>query len=123
MAIAVWAGNSGSIIELDRLTGPRTGRVAAPHHLFPESSETVVLDLDLAHHKARLYTACLRRGSPYDVYRYVDLTDLAVLLPTLELPTTIANAWRCALRRAGLIPAPLVTVAPDNQESLAGTAI
>lgn len=99
MAIAVWAGNSGSVIELDRLEGPRTGRIEPPQHLFPEFPGTVTLDLDKPPHKARLYTACLRRGSPYDVYRYVNLADLGILLPTLALPTAIADAWLHALQR------------------------
>lgn len=105
MAIAVWAGNSGSVVELDRLAGPRTGRIEIPRHLFPESAERVVLDLADPRDKTRLYTACLRRGSPYDVYRYVNLADLAVLLPGLDLPITTADAWTCALRQAELIPA------------------
>jgi hypothetical protein len=96
----VWAGNSGSIIELDRLDGPRTGRVELPHHLFPDAPQRVVLDLDEPGHKARVYTACLLRGSPYDVYRYVNLADLADLLPTLSLPSTLAEAWRHALHDA-----------------------
>lgn len=98
MTIAVWAGNSGSVIELDRLAGPRTGRIEVPRHLFPEAGGPVALDLSEPRHKARLYTACLRHGSPYDVYRYVNLIDLAVLLPNLELPPTIADAWHRALQ-------------------------
>lgn len=103
MAIAVWAGDSGNVIELDRLAGPRTGRVEPPRHLFPESPEPITLNLDLPADKARLYTACLLRGSPYDIYRYVNLADLAVLLPTLDLPGVVADAWVSALRPAGLL--------------------
>jgi hypothetical protein len=99
MTLGVWAGDSGSVIELDRLDGPRTGRIELPHYLFPDVPDTVILDLDEPRHKALLYTACLRRGSPYDVYRYVNLADLAVLLPTLSLPKPIADAWLHALQR------------------------
>lgn len=105
MTVAVWAGDTGSVIELDRLAGPRTGPIEPPHHLFPDLPQPVRLDLDVPQDKARLYTACLLRGSPYDVYRYVNLTDLAVLLPTLDLPTPIADAWLSAVRQAGLVPA------------------
>jgi hypothetical protein len=100
MANAVWAGNSGGIIELDRLEGPRTGRIEPPEYLFPESAATVTLDLDVPQHKARLYTACLCHGNPYDVYRYVNLADLKILLPTLRLPESIADAWLHALEGA-----------------------
>ena len=105
MTVAVWAGDSGNVIELDRLAGPRTGLIEPAHHLFPDLPDPVTLDLDVPRHKTRLYTACLLRGSPYDVYRYVNLTDLAVLLPTLELPAAIAEAWLDAIRRAGLVAA------------------
>lgn len=100
MTVGVWAGDSGSVIELERLEGPRTGRIELPRYLFPDVPDTVIIDLDEPQHKARLYTACLRRGSPYDVYRYVNLTDLAVLLPTLPLPKPIADAWFHALHEA-----------------------
>jgi hypothetical protein len=99
----VCAPGTGAIIELARLAGPHTGIIDAPPHLLPTPPARLTLN-DPAD-RARPYTACLRYGDPYDVYRYINLHDLAGLLPSL--PATLSQVWAHALRDAGLpIPPP-----------------
>jgi hypothetical protein len=59
------------------------------------------VDLDQPAVKARVYEACLIRGGPFDVYRWVNLTELARVWRTLRLPVDVAAAWTRALRDAG----------------------
>lgn len=103
--ITLWAAGNGAVIELGRLAGPHTGIMKTPIHLLP--APPTRLDLDDPADRALLYTACLRFGDPYDVYRYVNPTDLAEVLPSLPLPDTLRRLWAHALRDSGVpIPAP-----------------
>jgi hypothetical protein len=99
----VWTRHCGAVIELARLGGPRTGLVRPPAYLFPDEPEPPTIDLADCAAKARLYTACLIHGGPYDAYRYINVFDLAILLPTLKLPHPLAASWARAFRDAGLV--------------------
>lgn len=100
--VAVWTGDAGSVIELMRISGPHEGFVDAPPHLL-KGGPSCRINLAAPGVKIRLYTACLLRGSPFDVYRLVNLRDLAALLTRLPLPAPITDTWRAALCRVGLM--------------------
>jgi hypothetical protein len=100
---AVWPPDGADAIELNRLAGPGIGLVEPPVHLLggcPPAGER--WDLAVLVIKIRLYQICLARGSRYDIYRYVNLHDLANLLDRLTLPAAIAGCWARALTDAGL---------------------
>jgi hypothetical protein len=47
----------------------------------------------------------LNRGTPFDIYRWVNLADLAALWPGLDLPVGLRAEWGGALRAMGLLTA------------------
>jgi hypothetical protein len=115
-SVGVWAPGTGTVIELARLSGPHTGTIDTPPHLMP--TPPARLTLNEPADRAQLYAACLQFGDPYDVYRYVNLHDLAAILPALPLPPTLAGLWAHALRDAGL-PTPPPRPDPGLADALA----
>lgn len=99
---AVWTGNCSGTVELSRLSGPRDGEIT------PTDCGSVRLPgrppwrLSSARVKAALYEHCLTRGTQFEIYRWVNLDDLAAIWHLLDLPGGVRNEWARVLRAAGL---------------------
>lgn len=91
----VWTGDCSATVDVDRCVGPR-GRLAAPPGCWADSG-LGEFDLGEATHRVALYECCLRHGTPFDIYRWVDLVDLAALWPRIRLPAGVRAEWATAL--------------------------
>lgn len=97
--ICVWTADASATVELDRVAGPVHGVVRPPTHLVADE-----VDLDDLPGKITLYRACLLRGGPFDIYRWVNLPELLRIWHLLDLPPDVTACWTRALRDAGLLP-------------------
>lgn len=100
----VWTADCSATVELARCAGPHDGRVRMPACCTaPEPSPGAEIDLSLATTKVRLYECCLSRGTPFDIYRWVNLADLAALWPRLSLAPAVRAEWGSALHAIGAL--------------------
>lgn len=95
---ATWTGDCSATVELSRLRGPRHG-AAAPAD--PRSGP--VHDEAMPATTAELYRWALTDGTQFDIYRWVNLYDLARMWADLDLPAGIRHQWELVLRSAGLV--------------------
>lgn len=101
---AAWTGRCDGTVDLTRLAGPRSG--------WLRPAEVGSLELPgsppwpLAHPDVRraLYEWALTEGTQFDIYRWVNLTDLAEVWCSLRLPDGVHAEWERVLRAAGLLP-------------------
>jgi hypothetical protein len=101
----VWTADFSGTVELARCAGPRTGMAPPPDCWTGCFTGTASGELDLSNPacKAALYECCLSRGTPFDIYRWVNLEDLASLWPRLHLAPGLRAEWEGALRDIGLL--------------------
>lgn len=100
---AVWTANHSAAVELGRLSGPHeyllTDTEAAHFGLAPKAPR----QLALSPVRCAVYEHVLCTGSPFAIYRWVDLLELARVWRALCLPRGIRSEWRRALRATGLL--------------------
>lgn len=99
---AVWTANHSASIELARLAGPRfhtlTDAQLERFHLSRQGSRRLA-DGPV---RCAVYETVLRSDTPFDIYRWVNLLDLAVTWPSLHLPRGVRHEWERALHAARL---------------------
>jgi len=107
LPVTVWTADLSATVDLTRCAGPRGGRTRAPSCMTGGCPCLSPAEIDLSEsvNKARLYECCLNRGTPFDIYRWVNLADLAALWPGLHLPVGLRAEWGGALRAMGLLAA------------------
>ena len=103
---AVWNADCSATVELARLAGPRTGLWRLPDRLAHAPCAALPCDLGRADCKSALYQRCLTVGTQYDIYSWLNLTDLLRLWHLLVLPAGLKAEWTGALRTAGLLAHP-----------------
>lgn len=100
---AVWSGSCSATVELARLAGPHEWRLSASDAAalrLPRFSGCRASDPAV---RAAVYEFCLVLGSPFDIYRWVNLPDLAGVWQKLSLPPGVKAEWRGVLVAAGLL--------------------
>jgi hypothetical protein len=99
---AVWAPDGISTVELARLEGPHDAELTrrqADAHGLPGAGPWVLRDPRV---QVAVYRHRLTEGSPFEMYRVVNLLDLAQVFGELELPEPIRYDWERALTACGL---------------------
>lgn len=101
---AVWTADHGATVELSRLAGPRDHLLTAAEARY-FGLDTTGLGRRLARPPVRcaVYERVLGTGTPFDIYRWVHLLDLAAVWRALCLPRGIRYEWQRALRAARLL--------------------
>lgn len=79
-------------VERAHVLGPSRGIVEAPAHLLDHAPADECWDLDQTA-AIRLYEFCLIHGSCFEIYRCVNLAELARLWSGPSLPTGIRAQW------------------------------
>jgi hypothetical protein len=98
---AVWTGDCAMAVELAHVLGPARGVIEPPADLLAHAPADMSWDLGQTATKIRLYEFCLIHGSSFEIYRCVNLGELARMWPQLCLPTGIRAQWAGALREIG----------------------
>jgi len=101
---AVWTGDYSGTVELSRLAGPRDGLVTASDALHVRPAGSPPWRLSDPGVRVAVYQHCLTRGTQFEIYRWVNLEDLAGVWPDLDLPQGVRNEWARVLSAAGLLP-------------------
>lgn len=101
---AVWTGDYSGTVELSRLAGPRDGFVTASDALHVRPAGSPPWRLSDPGVRVAVYQHCLTRGTQFEIYRWVNLEDLAGVWPDLDLPQGVRNEWARVLSAAGLLP-------------------
>jgi hypothetical protein len=101
---AVWTGNYSGTVELSRLAGPRDGYVTATDALHVRPPGSPPWRLSDPGVRVAVYQHCLTRGTQFEIYRWVNLHDLARIWPELTLPQGVRDEWARVLSAAGLLP-------------------
>jgi hypothetical protein len=99
---AVWTADYSGTVELRRMAGPLDREIGVTRWRWdepPHAGPWRLADIDV---KATIYRVTLSTGSQFDIYRWVNLIDLARLWPVLDLPGGVRAEWSWALRAAGL---------------------
>lgn len=99
----VWTGRYSATVDLARLAGPRDGLLTvtdAGRLRLPGEPPWPLSSPDI---RAALYECCLVCGTQFDIYRWVNLTDLAAVWTMLRLPPGVRHEWAKVLLAAGLI--------------------
>jgi hypothetical protein len=99
---AVWTADCSSTVELRRLTGPHDRLITAAEWRWGEPDGGGPWRLACPAVRVLVYQRSLLAGSQYEIYRWVNLMDLARIWPVLDLPVGIRGEWARALRAAGL---------------------
>ncbi len=103
--VAVWTADCSATVDLGRCAGPHAGAARAPACLVGTlgAAHPPLVDLSESAVKARLYECCLSGGTAFDIYRWINLQDLAALWPRLNLPAGLRAEWSGALHAIGLL--------------------
>lgn len=104
---AVWTADYSATVELRRLAGPHDKTIGAGEWHWGAPGESIGCGpWRLASPAVRLvvYQWCLANGSQFEIYRWVNLVDLAAMWSTIALPSGVRAEWGRALRAAGLVP-------------------
>jgi len=102
---AVWTGDCSASVELARLAGPRDGLVGPSDAAGLRLAGRPPWSLADPTVRAALYERCLVSGTQFDLYRWVNLTDLAMVWPLLRLPAGVRDEWGRVLVAAQLLDA------------------
>jgi hypothetical protein len=101
---AVWTGNYSGTVELSRLAGPRDGYVTATDALRVRPPGSPPWRLSDPGVRVAVYQHCLVQGTQFEIYRWVNLEDLAGIWSELNLPQGVHDEWAQVLSAAGLLP-------------------
>lgn len=99
---AIWAPDGISTIELARLEGPHDAELTRRQADAYGIACAGPWRLSDPRVRAAVYRHCLTEGSPFEIYRAVNLLDLAQVFAELELPEPIRYDWERALTACGL---------------------
>lgn len=102
---AAWTGRCDGTVDLTRLAGPRSGWLSPTDVGSVELPGSPPWPLARAAVRCALYEWALVEGTQFDIYRWVNLFDLAAVWPSLRLPDGVHAEWERVLRAAGLLPA------------------
>ncbi len=102
---AVWTGDCSATVELARLAGPRDGLLALPTVARLRLTIPPPWRLAAPGVRAALYRHCLVSGTQFDIYRWINLVDLAQVWEELVLPPGVRHEWGRVLAAAGLVVA------------------
>lgn len=94
---AVWTGAYSATVQLARVVGPAAGDASITAHPPVQLPGCAPWRLSDPGVREAIYTHCLTVGTPFDIYRWIDLDVLAEILPTLPVSPAIRNEWRRAL--------------------------
>lgn len=100
---AVWTGTCSATVELARLAGPIEGTLAAgecARYQLPGEPPLQLADPEV---RIALYEHCLTAGTQFDIYRWINLRELATYWDLLTLPAGVRREWECVLSAAGLL--------------------
>ncbi len=99
----VWTADCSSTVELCRCDGPRTGVLRPPACFTSRHQKAPVAEFDLSvpANKLALYECLLRSGTAFDIYYWINLSDLAQLWPRIHLERGMRAEWSRALRALG----------------------
>lgn len=101
---AVWTGNYSGTVELARLAGPHDGAITAPDRCRFRLVGLPPWRLSDPQVREVLYQQCLTSGTQFDIYRWINLVDLAAVWHHLRLPAGVRSEWGTVLLAAGLLP-------------------
>ncbi len=101
---AAWTGGCSATVDLSRLAGPRNAVIA--DDIPAELPGRPPWDLAEPRIRAAVYSWALTEGTQFDIYRWVNLVDLARVWPLLDVPEGISHEWAMVLRAAGLMDPP-----------------
>jgi hypothetical protein len=101
---AVWTADYSGTVELRRLAGPRDRLVSSADWHGAPLRGPGPWRLSRLEVQTTVYEHCLIVGTQYEIYRWVNLLDLARLWPRLHLPPGVRAEWARALRAGGLLP-------------------
>lgn len=100
---AVWTGDCAATVELARLSGPRDGLLCSAAPGCRLATIPPPWRLSTVRVRAALYQCCLTSGTQFDIYRWINLVDLAEVFDTLRIPTGVRSEWRAVLVAARLV--------------------
>jgi hypothetical protein len=103
IAPVVWTGSCSGTVDIARLQGPHD--VVLSKHDASRFGLSMAGVCRLADPAVRpvVYEFCLRFGSQFDIYRWINLSELAAIFKTLRLPGGITEEWRSVLVHARLL--------------------
>jgi len=101
----VWTADCSATVQLERCAGPHGGSVVPPSCWTDrcDCRTEAAIDLSNPAHQAELYECLLNGGTPFDIYRWINLPDLVRLWPRLRLPGPVRAEWCGALAAMGLM--------------------
>lgn len=102
---AVWTGDCSGTVELARLAGPHDGLLTGADGLRLRLVRPGPWPLADPGVRVALYEYCLARGTQFDIYRWLNLCDLAAVWARLRLPHGVRGEWARVLVAAGLLDA------------------
>lgn len=103
---AVWTGPCAACVDLARLAGPEHYEFNSAEGTYFGLPGAAPWHLSDANVRATVYRHVLTSGTQFDIYRWVNLIDLATVWPSLRLPRGVRSEWQGALQAAGLLPLP-----------------
>ena len=111
---AVWTGDCSGSVELARLAGPRDGLLTASDAGRLRRAGRAPWSLADPAVRAALYEHCLICGTQFDIYRWVNLADLAAVWHLMRLPAGIGDEWGRVLVAARLLETAAVDWTQSN---------
>jgi len=102
---AVWTGDCSASVELARLAGPRDALLGTSDAAGLRLAGRPPWSLADPTVRAALYERCLVSGTQFDIYRWVNLADLAMVWQLLRLPVGVRDEWSRVLVAAQLLDA------------------
>lgn len=99
---AVWTADHSASVELARLAGPRDHLLNDAEARHFGLHDGVPRQLALGPVRCAVYERILCAGTPFDIYRWVNLLDLALVWPVMYLPCGVRDEWQRALQAARL---------------------
>lgn len=100
---AVWTGPCTASVDLARLAGPEHyafDSAGAAFFGLPGTEPWQLFDLRV---RVAVYERVLTSGTQFDIYRWVNLIDLATAWTALRLPRGVRGEWQGVLQAAALL--------------------
>lgn len=99
---AVWTADHSASVELARLAGPQDHQLSDTEAAHFGLRHGCPRQLALGPVRCAVYERILCTGTPFDIYRWVNLLDLATVWPVMYLPHGVRSEWERALHAASL---------------------
>lgn len=101
---AAWTGHCDGTVDLKRLAGPRDCELTVADVGFLNLPGSPPWRLSRPSVRCALYEWALTHGTQFDIYRWVNLVDLAAVWDELNLSDGVRAEWERVLRAASLLP-------------------